>query len=176
MGTLPFPGRSSSSTQEIKVTFQLCLRLFPAAGAVPSIPTVPEPPLMVRCPYHTQHQGEHLACHVMMRFGVKRRRASPGSHMGAKALFFHPCHKLLCQGAALQNPGLWNLQRCWAGGAFCSAKERFPLASLLQPLSALAERQGMLSLCQREKHLDPSVWREAEYEEKGREVAGRSTR
>lgn len=60
--TLPFLGISSSSTQEIKTWFQLALRLFPAAVAAPSIPTAPEPPLMARCPYHTQHQGKCLAC------------------------------------------------------------------------------------------------------------------
>lgn len=60
--TLPFLGISSSSTQEIKIRFQLDLRLFPAAVAAPSISTAPEPPLMARCPYHTQHQGECLAC------------------------------------------------------------------------------------------------------------------
>jgi len=69
VGTLPFPQRNSSSTQEIRIRFQLCLRLFPAAVAAPSIPTVPKPPLMARCPYHTQHQGKRLTCHVMTYFG-----------------------------------------------------------------------------------------------------------
>lgn len=175
----PSPGSSSSSTQEIKIRFQPSLRLFPAAVAAPSIPRVPEPPLTVRCPYHTQHQGERLACRVMTQFGGKRRRASPGSHRRAKAPSFHPCHKLLCRGAALQNPELWNLQRCWAGlwGAFCSAKERFPLASLLQPLSALAQADGAgdAIALPKERHLDPGIWWEAEWPEIGsaRRRAGR---
>lgn len=138
MGTLTFSRRSSSSSREIKIRFQLCLKLFPAAVAAPSIPTIPKPPLMARCPYHIQQQCERLACHVMTHFGPKRRRASPGSRIQAKAPFFHPCHRLLRRGTALQNSRLWNLQCCWAGlqRAFCSVKERFPLASLLQPCSA----------------------------------------
>lgn len=101
MGTLTSLGRSSSSTQEIKIKFQRCLRLFPAAVAAPSIAMVPVLPLMARCPYHSQHHGERLTCHAMMHFGSKTRRASPGFHTLTKAPFFHPCHKLLCFGAAL---------------------------------------------------------------------------
>lgn len=96
-GHPPLPWeRSSSSTQEMKIRFQLCLRLFPTAVAAPSILTVPKLPLMVRCPYHTQHQGKPLACHVMMHSGGKRKRVSRGSHTQAKAPFFLPCHKLPC--------------------------------------------------------------------------------
>ena len=91
---------------------------------------------------------------------------SPGSHTRSKAPFFHPCHKLLRRGTALQNPGLWNLQRCWAGlqRAFHSVNERFPSASLLQSCSALAltwaqaDRARDAIALPKERHLAPGVW------------------
>lgn len=172
----------------MKIRFQLCLRLFPAAVAAPSILTVPKLPLMVRCPYHTQHQGKPLACHVMMQSGGKRRRASCGSHTQAKAPFFLPCHKLLCWGSSLAQPcKTLGCGTSRAAGPACeelSALQRrgFPQQAFSGPAWPwhMLTGQGMLSPAKGKapcsRHLVRGrMTRGRKCEEKGREVAGRGT-
>lgn len=116
---------------------QLCLRQFPAAVAAPSILTVPKLPLMARCPHHTQHQGELLACHVMTHYGARGGKHALIPLVGQRSLLSSLSGTAVLR-HNLAKPWLWNLQHCWAGlwSAFCSIKERFPLVSLLQPCLA----------------------------------------
>lgn len=49
-------------------------------------PHVPKLPLMARCPHHTQHQGELLACHVMTHFGARGGKRALIQHVGQRSL------------------------------------------------------------------------------------------
>lgn len=186
VGTLTFPRRSSSSSREIKIRFQLCLKLFPAAVVAPSIPTIPKPPLMARCPYHTQQQCECLACHVMTHFGAKRRRASPGSHIQAKAPFFHlccaeaqPCKTPGCgtcstAGLACKEPSaLWRRGFPWQG--FFSPARPGPdpgIGWLGRGCYHTTKGKAPSSRCLLRGRM---TW-DRKHKEKGREAAGRGNR
>lgn len=131
----PFSGRSSSSTQKIKISYVwgyflqllLCspsprsqsLPWWQGAHITPSIRVKP-----------------HLPCDDAL-WG-KRRKACPDSVCGPKITSFiparkccaeaQPCKTLGCGTCSTARVGLWS--------TFCSMKESFPLVSLLQPCLA----------------------------------------
>lgn len=74
--------------------------------------------------------------HAVTHYGGKRRRASPGAHTRAKAPFFHPCHKPLCQAQPCKTTGDGTCSvagwACTGRGAPCSLQEQSPLARHLR--------------------------------------------